>query len=146
MQELEISPLKKMLFGLIKCSKKDLVARFKKAQADITPLQYWILMVLTSNSITLNELARQFDMKPPSLLSSIDALEKSGYLVREHNKKDRRKIQLIITTSGSKLIKNLSFNEDEDALNKSFNKLSGAKQQQLLSLLKELTTTISQFV
>lgn len=135
-----------MLFTLIKCSKKDLIARFKKANAHITPLQYWVLLVLKSTSLTLNELACQFDMKAPSLLASINVLEKQGYLIREHNKEDRRKIQLMITPSGLALVKQLSFNENQDMLNKSFNKLSTTKQHQLLRLLKELTTIISQLV
>lgn len=139
MKEIDSNPLKKLLYALLKMSKADLAGRFAKAKISITPLQYGVLAVIKSEPITINDLAKKFDFKPPSLVPVANALEKAGLLKREPNRRDRRKIQLIITKKGLNLFKKFPFDDKNDALNTAFMKLKLAKQKQLLDLLQELT-------
>ena len=73
------------------------------------------------------------------MVPAVDALEKAGLLHRQSDTKDRRKTLLVITSKGLELLKKIPFDDKKDALNTSFNKLTRAKQKQLLSLLQELT-------
>jgi DNA-binding MarR family transcriptional regulator len=139
MKNFTFSPIKKLLFAVIKLAKKDMERQFSRAGIGISQLQYWVLVKLCSGPITINEIARQFDIKPPSLIPVVDALEKADYLLRKHDKTDRRKIQLLITKKGEELVKKIPSDNKTDALNKAFNKLSGTKQKQLLESLQELT-------
>ena len=143
MNDFEFSPIKKLLFGLIKLAKKDMEKQFSRAGISISHLQYWVLVKTLSGPITLNEIAKGFDIKPPSLIPVVDALEGAGYLVRKHDQEDRRKIQLIISKSGLELVKKVPRDNKADALNKAFNKLSAAKQKQLLGGLRELAENLA---
>lgn len=143
MFEINPNPLKQQLTALIKLAKADMAHRFAEAHVDLTPLQYAVLLKLKDQSTTINELAKRFDVKAPSLVPVIDALEKDGLADRTADAQDRRKIQLSATKKGLELIKKIPIDDKHDILNSAFDKLDSVKQKQLLSLLKELTTNIS---
>ncbi len=136
--QFEDNPLKKLLYNLIKLSKADLDRRFTRAKIGITPLQYGVLAMTKSNPLTINDIARRFNFKAPSLVPAVDVLETGGLLKRGADRLDRRKIQLIITNKGRQLLKTIPFDDKNDALNKAFKKLGPVKQTRLLSLLREL--------
>jgi DNA-binding MarR family transcriptional regulator len=143
MKELESNPLKKTLYTLIKLSKADIDRRFAQAKIGITPLQYGVLSVIRDKPVTLNDIARQFNFKAPSLLPSVDILQKKGFLERKNDSADRRKTPLAITQKGKELLNSFSIDDKDDALNTAYRKLSKIKQIQLLNLLKELTANFS---
>jgi DNA-binding MarR family transcriptional regulator len=138
MKNLEISPIKKLLFSVIKLAKKDMEKRFRRAGVEISHLQYYVLVKLLPGSQTLKDVSKQLEVRPPSLIPVIDALEQGGYLKRQADLKDRRKTQLFITKSGIKLLKKVPNDEKADALNQAFNRLSLEKQKYLTSALEEL--------
>lgn len=139
MKDLELNPLQKRLHTLLKLSKKDIEKRFSQANIEVTPLQYWALAMTKAQPITLNDIARELNLKPPSLIPVIDLLEKDGYLERMNHPVDRRKIQLIITEKGLNLVKKLPLNDKNSALNNAFGKMTASRQKKLLELLQELT-------
>ena len=117
--------------------------RFNKAKITIPQLQYWVLAIAQQKPITVNEIAREFGIKPPSLTPVVEALSKAGYLERKNDATDRRKIQLHISKKGRQMIKKLPVDGKKDAMNAAFGKLTPAKQKQLLDLLQELISNFS---
>ena len=138
MKEFEFSPIKKVLHSVLKLSKADMQKRFAEANVGITPLQYVVLVTVKSKPITINEMARHFEFKSPSLVPVVDVLEKQGLLERKPDRDDRRKTTLVIKQKGIDLLKFFPLNDEKDALDVAFSKLSRNKQKDLLALLEEL--------
>lgn len=133
------NPLKKQLHAIMHLAKADMEKKFAKANIGITPLQFAVLALTKDKPITMNEIAHHLNFKAPSLVPAVDALEKNNLLQRKHDLADRRKIFLIITKKGLGLLKRWPLDQENDALNMAFKKLSPIKQKQLLALLEELT-------
>lgn len=142
MPDTSLLPLKSLVYKLFKQSRADMEKRFAQARVGITPLQYAVLCIVNTASITINELARKLMLQPPSLVPVIDSLEESKFLERKNDPNDRRKIQLVMTKKGQKLIKNIPFDDKDDTLNRAFSMMPVEKQTQLLTLLQELANNI----
>src|SRR4051812_3992275 len=97
---------KKLMFSLIKKAKAHFERELKKAGVEITPLQYAIL-VHTGDSTTLQELSEKLDNKPPTLIPAIDQLEKDGYIKKEPDTEDRRKVNIEVTKKGKDTLKKM---------------------------------------
>jgi DNA-binding MarR family transcriptional regulator len=141
----ESQEFKNLLFGLVKQAKRDIERRFTQANIVITPFEYGVLSILKHNPATLAEVAKKLGIRPPSALPYVDALEKKKIILRHTDSKDRRKVLLNLTNKGQKIVQSIMKEHPQDILNQSFRKLSSSKQQQLLSLLSELTQTLNKY-
>lgn len=65
--------------------------------------QMMVLHRLTEGSQLTSELARRFNVSTPTMTRIIDALVDKGYVEREHDPEDRRRIYLRLTESGRKM-------------------------------------------
>src|SRR5690349_14477952 len=130
------------LFGLLKPILKDVERRLVSAGQRLTMLQCGILRHLEHGSLTINELARQMAIKPPSLVGVVDALERDGYLQRKADPRDRRRTPLHITSKGEALLEKVPFCAETDVLSVALNRLGEDKAEQLTILLEELTTQV----
>jgi MarR family multiple antibiotic resistance transcriptional regulator len=144
MKEFNFSPIKKTFHSILKLSKADMQKRFAEAKVGITPLQYSVLSMVRCKPITINNIAKHFDFKAPSLVPVADALEADGFIERILDEDDRRKTMLVIKIKGLDLLKKFPRNDKKDALDVAFVKLSKNKQKELLSLLEELLSNFSQ--
>lgn len=135
--------LRKLLFHLVKKTKMDMEKQFLDCGIGITPFQYAILVLLNSDPSTLNDLARGLVIQPPSLVPPVDHLETLGFLERNADTQDRRKIQLSLTTKGKAILKEKLFDGGDDKLNTAFGKFGKSEQKQLLSLLNELNDNLN---
>ena len=144
MKEFNLSPIKKTFYFIIKLSKADMQKRFVESAIGITPLQYSVLMTIKCKPTTINDIARYFDFKAPSLVPVVDALEADGFIERNPDKTDRRKTMLVIKTKGLDLLKKFPMNDKKDALDIAFASLSKNKQKDLLNLLEELLSNFPQ--
>ena len=144
MKEFNFSPIKKTFHSILKLSKADMQKRFAESAIGITPLQYSVLMMIKYKPTTINDIARHFDFKAPSLVPVVDALETDGFIERNSDETDRRKTMLVIKTKGLDLLKKFPMNDKKDALDIAFAGLSKNKQKDLLSLLEELLSNFPQ--
>lgn len=133
--------IQKFLFSLTKQIKADFEQELATAHAGVTGLQYGTLALLQklSGAATLNELAQELLLKPPSLVPTIDSLEHDGYIHREQDSNDRRKIQLMLTDKGKKLLTDIPMPNGAKSLNLALEKIGPEKTQKILELLAELT-------
>ena len=138
MQDFQFSQIRKAIQCIVKFSRSDTQKRLTDAGADITPLQYSALRMIKCRPITINDMARHFGFKPPSLVPVVDILEKQGLIERRPDENDRRKTMLVIRQKGVDLLKKIPRGGKNHALDIAFEKLSGQKQKDLLNLLEEL--------
>jgi DNA-binding MarR family transcriptional regulator len=131
------------LFGLAKRVRRDVECRLGSAGLGITGLQFAIMCHLRSGSQTINELARRMMIKPPSLVASVDALERGGYLRRSPDPTDRRRTPLRITPKGESLLKEIPVCAESDALSVALKRLGARKSEQIVRLLEELDAAIA---
>jgi DNA-binding MarR family transcriptional regulator len=131
-------PLHRLLFMTTKQAHAGIERWFLKEKIGITPLQFGVLRSIGHEGKTLNELARSMMLKPPSILPSIDLLERKGYITRRNDPHDRRKIRLATTAKGKKIVLRVMGSKKLDPLSIAFKKMSASKKKQLLSLLTEL--------
>jgi DNA-binding MarR family transcriptional regulator len=62
--------------------------------------QVWVLLALARSHQLTTELARQFMVTEPTITRMVDALVRKGYVERQPDEKDRRKIYLQLTPVG----------------------------------------------
>ena len=138
MQEFNFSPIRKAIHSIVKFSRSDTQKRLTDAGADITPLQYSVLRMVKCRPVTINNMARHFGFKPPSLVPVVNALEEQGLIERKPDETDHRKTMLVIKQKGEDLLKKIPRGGKNHALDIAFEKLSQQKQKELLNILEEL--------
>jgi DNA-binding MarR family transcriptional regulator len=127
-----------LLFMTAKQAHRGVERWFLKQKIGITPLQFAVLRSIPQNGSTLNELARTLMFKPPSILPSIDRLERQRYVTRRNDSHDRRKIRLVTTAKGKRTIEHVTASRKLDPLSLAFKNMSNPKKKQLMALLTEL--------
>ncbi len=80
--------------------------RKETEQVGITARQATLLwLILRSPGLSLAELAAEEDISPPALSGHVDRLEAAGLVERIRSGKDRRRVGLRLTESGSQLLR-----------------------------------------
>lgn len=86
---------------------------------------------------TPGQLATQLNLSPATLTNRLDALVRQGYVLREHDRDDRRKVVAMLTEAGLKIwqqgIGDISRVEEELV-----HELGQAEQDRLIVLLRTL--------
>lgn len=106
---------------------------------DLKGLQSAILRMLAyEGSNTISELSKRFGVDPSTLVPTVDALQRKGYLTRQRDLHDRRRVLLTLTDAGDQLAKRLPHLIDDDPLLVGIEALGEEKMLQLITLLSEL--------
>jgi DNA-binding MarR family transcriptional regulator len=78
----------------------------------LEPQQHQALLAVEGfpgrDRVTLGELAEQLQIRPHSAVGLADRLEKLGYLERERDARDRRRVHLALTPAGREVLERLS--------------------------------------
>jgi long-chain acyl-CoA synthetase len=88
------------------------VARLAKAveralgPLDLSLPQYRVLAVLGEGTTASSVIARQLAVSPPSITALLDGLVARGLVVREADSLDRRRLTLILTPEGTRVLAN----------------------------------------
>jgi DNA-binding MarR family transcriptional regulator len=81
------------------------LVRGQDAASGIGPAQLSALSVIVfGGPISLNDLARAEQVRPPTMSRIVDALEKSGLARRKINEQDRRAVVIAATAKGGKVL------------------------------------------
>jgi DNA-binding MarR family transcriptional regulator len=73
------------------------------AYKDMGEQQMGVLHELTRGKLLTSELAKKFDVANPTITRTVDRLVEMGYVEREPDPNDRRKIYLRLTEPGSRI-------------------------------------------
>lgn len=110
---------------------------------DLTGLQAGLLRVLShEGSSTISELSKRFTIDPSTLVPTVDAVERKGFLIRQRDPQDRRRVLLLPTDEGKKLAMRLPHIVDDDPLLIGLSALGEGNMKQLLNLLFQLVSAM----
>ena len=123
--------------------------RMKKTHAMLPPendLRFAEMFVLTkiednkneaNACIHVNDIAKQLHITKPAVSQVLNALERKGYVVREIDKTDRRKISVLLTSEGAKtLLQSRAYMDN--LINLVITRFGEEKTRTLISLFEEL--------
>jgi len=112
-------------------------------QIPLSQLQFGLLMTVKHQAQTISDLSRVFGLDPSTLVPAVDSLVKKGYLERRTDPADRRRAPLLLTDDGN-LIIGETLNKfhllSNDVLAESLTRLGSERQQQLMSILREVVS------
>jgi len=126
-----------------KMAKYDLERRLTAAGTDLSELQFGVMHLLYHKRRTIKELSTKVMLSPATLVPVIDTLERLGLATRGQDPNDRRRTPLALTEKGKQVIAALPYIDRGDALFQSVERLGDDKSHQLLLLLRELVTAMS---
>lgn len=73
---------------------------------EVTPTQLFVMVYVSKQkSCKVSELAEHLDVKPSAVTLMIDRLEQHGFVSREHDKKDRRVVNIRLTEQGEEKLR-----------------------------------------
>ncbi len=110
---------------------------------DLTSLQSAVLRVVShEGSSTISELSKRFAIDPSTLVPTVDAVERKGFLIRQRDPQDRRRVLLLPTDEGKKLAMRLPHVVDNDPLLIGLQTLGEGDAKQLIQLLFQLVSAM----
>lgn len=134
-----IVELRMLMAMLAKVSRQALEQRLQALSLDISSLQYSILRVLEfEGQHTLSELSRKFVLDPSTLVPAVDALERKGYISRQRDPNDRRRMPISLTEAGQDLVREINIVHEDDPLVSSLQQMGDDSTQQLLTLIRDM--------
>jgi DNA-binding MarR family transcriptional regulator len=95
------------LFGnTIRALMKQSTKEFENQEVNISPEQHFLLRILTSQEESIqSDLAEIMQKDKSAIMRHVDQLEKLGFVVRVNDAIDRRKKHIVITETGSAVLK-----------------------------------------
>lgn len=109
----------------------------------LSGLQFGLLRMINLEPLTSSELSRKFQVDPSTLVPTVNGLEKRGLIYRTRDSSDRRRQPLYLTEQGAELIKSIPFPIENNDLTDSLRKMGPEKTTQLVTLLRELISGVT---
>jgi DNA-binding MarR family transcriptional regulator len=134
----EAQRIRDMIVRLARKSRGDLKKRLARSGTGITPLSYNLLSFLADRKRTLQEIASEMEINPPSLVAAADILEQKGLLQRTADASDRRQRPLRITAAGRAVLSRIPKVAKGDSFTASLSRLDPAARRELADLLTNL--------
>lgn len=106
---------------------------------DITRLQLSVLRMLAHHGPnTISELSRNFSIDPSTLVPTVDALERKGWLARERDPNDRRRVPLHLTEAGKAMLQQIPIVHKDDPLSMALQTVGEEQTAEIIRLLLDL--------
>ncbi len=109
---------------MLKIPRQQLEQRFADEGIDLTMLQHHIMSMAQRHQPTIADISRWMGLDPSTLVPSVDALVKKGFLQRERDPNDRRRYPLHLTDEGRETYNHICHNLGEDPLHLALMSLS----------------------
>lgn len=93
--------------------------------------------------ISVSEIGRELYLSKPAISQTLNSLEKKGYITREIDKDDRRKIMVTLTPEGDRKLKEGMRCFDQE-LNKTLEQFGAENTKKLIELLGYLVTMLEE--
>jgi DNA-binding MarR family transcriptional regulator len=121
------------------------ISKPMRRNTSITPGGMYVLGSLKRNGIlSMSDIGKCLSMPKPHVTTIVDKLIEEGYVERQHDPKDRRIINILITEKGSKDFEEIKLNVSENLKEKL--RLLNEEEQELLSVssknVKEILISI----
>lgn len=112
----EAQELRLLAVLMLKIPRQQLEQRFADDGIDLSMLQHHIMSMAQRHQPTIADISRWFGLDPSTLVPSVDALVKKGYLKRERDPNDRRRYPLHLTDEGRETHEHIHHNLGDDPL------------------------------
>ncbi len=123
---------------------RDLDEHLRQQAIPLSGLQYGVLRVLWHGTLSLSELSQRMLLSSATLVPVVDALVKQGYVHRERDPSDRRRVQLSLTEDGRVVVNALACQPYQDSYHKAWQTLSNDQRTTLLNLLRQIVANMSE--
>ena len=109
----------------------------------VTATQFFVLMYLRKKeSCKISEIAEMMGVKPSAVSFMIDRLEHNDFVYREHDKKDRRVVNIMLTEEGIKKLESVIKDRKEIFESSLFN-LSDEELLQFAIITEKLANAVA---
>ena len=106
--------------------------------ANITPVQFGAMhYIYSKKKVSMSQISEYFSTTMPTATSLIDKLIVAKLVIRKHDSKDRRIINISLTTQGEKVLKEAAKNRT-NSMNKMLTYLTDDEKEQLLKIFKKI--------
>jgi DNA-binding MarR family transcriptional regulator len=112
--------------------------RLSAAGIEISRLQLGVLHMLNYAPQNLSDLSRRFSLDPSTMVPVIDSLERKGYVVRERDPQDRRRVRLLCTDAARQVMRQISYVDEDDPIYRAFVQLGAAEVAHLVDTLRQI--------
>lgn len=124
-----------LAFLLVKFFNAGADQRMQKLDPSLNSLQFGVLQMLQSETLTVSVISQRLGMDPSSIVRLIDSLERLGLAARGVDPHDRRRNPLHITEKGRDLLAAVPTLTEADPAVKALQSLGGERSLQLRDLL-----------
>ena len=80
--------------------------RSQRSNKTLSDAKFSVLFRLADEALGLVQLAVLEDVRPPSMIRTVNSLEKDGYVQRHPHNEDARRVEVTITEAGKRLVEN----------------------------------------
>lgn len=131
--------LRMMMHLLWKASSQAMDQWLQEQGPEITRLQLGVLRMLEHHGPqTISELSRKFGLDASTLVPTVDALERKGWLTRKRDTNDRRRVPLTLTEDGRSILKTIPTVVEGDPLVQAMRDVDDDHIAQVITYLHEL--------
>lgn len=127
------------IFSLSRCMREKTGS--KSQVAELSMVQIQTLIFLAKSPASMKDIAQYLHIELPSATSLIDHLVEMNFVLRKQDAKDKRSIQISLTTTGKQLLQKAK-KAKKERLARFFSTLSIEEKKQLLSILQKLQKTL----
>lgn len=135
-----------ILMGMVfKVGRQSYEHHLSACNIDLSMLQTGILRILHhegEDNLTISDLSRIMMIDPSTLVTSIDSLERKGYIQRERDPNDRRRVPLSVTDEGRAILQSLWQMPDDHPMFAGLEAMGEEDAQQLLQLMRKLVISL----
>jgi len=110
---------------------------------DITTTQLLVLECLaTCGHCKMHTLVDALKVKFSGVTAIIDRLVKTGFVIREHGKEDRRTVLVVLSAKGKKVLEEV-YQQRRKAFIQVFSRVSAKERQEYLTILEKIVESFS---
>jgi len=125
---------------LIKSRRKDKL--FRNEFTNLTTAQVYMLhFIHEKGSASMSELAAYAGVKMPTMTDNVDKLVHEGIVKREHEGSDRRKVIVMMTPKGEKMMCDY-MKRGMEAISRMFGKMGTTEKKKIIELLTYLKKSL----
>ena len=137
MSEHDTEQIRRLVRLMLKLPRQKMEQKFAEEGFQLSMLQFAMLGILRESTLTNSELSKRFGLDPSTLVPSIDAMVRRGYLERKRDTEDRRRYPLYITEEGHAMIQHLH-DVYGDPLNKAIAHLDHEEMTAFVTILRKI--------
>ncbi len=134
----------RILFGVMaKTMRTDMETRLQSAGIEMSHLQIIMMRILNyEGGKTISELSKMIMCDPSTLVPSSEGLVRKGYVHRERDPQDRRRVLLYLTPNGLQVMDTLDAMPEDDILLTCVRQMGAETGQQLLAHMRQMVTSL----